>query len=136
MKTRVLYFSSQKKMKLFADILCDKLQAKSDTIPPAYPCENEKLVVIGASVGKEVPDAFRRFLRELSKQRAQNVAFFIDGPDTSASIIMNEAREAGTNVISESFPAVCGGLPFLAKVKPEEKKAVEEWLDRVLAELK
>ena len=49
---------------------------------------------------------------------------------------MNEAREAGTNVISESFPAVCGGLPFLAKVKPEEKKAVEEWLDRVLAELK
>ena len=136
MKTRVLYFSNKKKMKLFADILCAKLEAKSDTIPPAYPCENEKLVVVCVTLGKEVPDALRRFIREFSTQRAHNVAFVIDGPDTSSTILMNEAREAGTNVIAETFTAVCGGLPFLGKVKPEEQKAIEEWIDRVLTELK
>jgi len=78
MKTRVLYFSNKKKMKLFADILCAKLEAKSDTIPPAYPCENEKLVAVCVSLGKEVPDALRRFIREFSKQRAHNVAFVIE----------------------------------------------------------
>jgi hypothetical protein len=137
LKTRILYFpENRKKLLLFSQILCDKLECKSDKIPPAYPCENEKLVVIGVSVGKDIPDSLRRFCRELVKTRAQNVAFFVDGPKQSAVDLMNESREAGSNVIGEVFECKTGGLPFLAKVTPEEKTGIEEWLKRVLAEIK
>ncbi len=137
MKARVLYFpEGNKKLLLLSQVLCDKLQCKSDKIPPAYPCENEKLVVIGVTLKKELPDSLRRFCRELVKTRAQNVAFFADGSKSTLVDLMNASREAGTNVISEVFECTTGGLPFLAKVKPEEKTAIEEWLDKVLAQLK
>lgn len=137
MKARVLYFpENNKKLLLFSQILCDKMQCKLDKIPPAYPCENEKLVLIGVTVNKDLPDSVRRFCRELIKTRAQNVAFFADGPKTSLVDLMNESREAGTNVINEVFECKTGGLPFLAKVKPEEKTAIEDWLSKVLAQVK
>jgi hypothetical protein len=135
-KARVLYFpENKKKLQMVSQILCDKLECKSDKIPPAYPCENEKLVVIGAQIGKDIPDSLRRFCRELVKTRTQNVAFFIDGPKTAAVDLMNESREAGTNVFGEIFECKTGGLPIFVKVTPEEKTGIEEWLKKVLAEV-
>ena len=137
MKARVLYFpENNKKLLLLSQIMCDKLQCKSDKIPPAYPCENEKLVVIGVTLNKDLPDSVRRFCRELVKTRAQNVAFFADGPKSSMVDLMNAAREAGTNVIDEVFEVKTGGLPFFVKVKPDEKSGIEDWLSKVTAQLK
>lgn len=119
-----------------SQILCDKLQCKSDKIPPAYPCENEKLVVIGVTLNKDLPDSVRRFCRELVKTRAQNVAFFADGPKSSLVDLMNAAREAGTNVIDEVFEVKTGGIPFFVKVKSEEKTGIEDWLNKVTAQIK
>jgi hypothetical protein len=137
MKSRVLYFpENNKKLSLLSRVLCDKLQCKLDKIPPAYPCENEKLVLIGVSMKNDMPDALRRFCRELVKTRAQNVAFFGDAPETTMVNLMNEAREAGTNVIGDVFECKTGGLPFLARVKPEEQTGIEEWLKKVLEQLK
>ena len=137
MKTRVLYFpENNKKLALLSQVLCDKLQCKFDKIPPAYPCENEKLVLIGVSMKNDLPDSLRRFCRELVKTRAQNIAFFGDAPDASMVNLMNEGREAGTNVIGDIFQCKTGGLPFLAKVKPEEKTAIELWLTKVMEQLK
>lgn len=136
MKARVLYFpENNKKLQLFSQILCNKLECKSDKIPPAYTCENEKLVIIGARFGKELPDSLRRFCRELTRSKTQNAAFFIDGPKTIAVDLMNEAREAGTNVFGEIFECKTGGLPFLANVSPEEKTGIEEWLNKILEEV-
>lgn len=137
MKARVLYFpENNKKLQLLSQVVCGKLSCKSDKIPPAYPCENEKLVIIGIQVGKEVPDVLRRFCRELVKTRAQNVAFFVDGPKTTATEVMNAAREAGTNVIGATFECKTGGLPLFVKVSDEEKKGLEGWIDKISAELK
>ncbi len=137
MKTRVLYFpESNKKLSLYADILAAKLECKTDKIPPAYNCENEKLVVIGVKIGNDAPDALARFCKILNKTRAQNVAFFFDGPKNVVDELANNIREAGANVISPSFTCKTGGLPFLAKVSADEKKEILEWIDKILLEVK
>ena len=137
MKARVLiYPENQKKLSLLSGVLCAKLDCKADKIPPGYNCENEKLVIIGVKLGKDAPDDLARFCKALNKSRAQNVAFYYDAPKNVVDELMNNVREAGVNVISPALPCKTGGLPFLAKLTPEEKAEFESWLEKITAELK
>lgn len=135
-KVRVLHFSNKGKMISLADAICAKLDCKSDTIPPAYPCENERLVIIGASVGKEVPNQLRLFCAGLNKSRAHNVAFYIDGTEEAATQLKNLIREAGANPIEEVH--FCkGGLPlkFVKGISEEERAGIVDWASKIHAEL-
>ena len=135
-KMRVLYYSKSGKMAAMAGAIASKYDVKIDDIPPAYPCENEKLVVIGISVGKEVPNDLRLFLQGFDKSRAENVAFFVDGPKESAREAMNYIRERGVAVVDEAC-YVKGGLPFkfIKGVKEEEKTALLNWIDKIYTEI-
>lgn len=138
-KMRVLYYSKKGKMATFANAIAQKYQLeinKVDVIPPAYSCDKERIVILGLTVGDYIPDQLRLFCRELTKERAQNVAIYIDGTEANANKIKETLKEAGTNVIDE----VCyvkGGLPFkfMSKVTDDEKTAVLEWADRVVNNL-
>lgn len=127
-KVRVLYFSGKGKMIAFADAICAKLDCKSDTIPPAYPCENERLVIIGASIGKEIPNQLRLFCAGLNKSRTQYAAFYIDGPKESAANLQNLVSEAGAKIIGDVYYCK-GGIPlkFLKGISEEERKGIVEW---------
>lgn len=135
-KVRVLYFSNKGKMISLADAICAKLDCKSDTIPPAYPCENERLVIIGASIGKEIPNQLRLFCAGLNKSRAHNVALYIDGPKGTVTELKNLISEAGANVINEVHYCE-GGLPlkFMKKITDEERKSIVEWASKIHADL-
>lgn len=138
-KMRVLYYSKKGKMESFANAIARKYELevnKVDVIPPAYSCDKERIVILGLTIGDHIPDQLRLFCRELTKDRAQNVALYIDGMESNANKIKETLKEAGTNVIDE----VCyvkGGLPlkFLSKITDDEKTAVLEWADRVVAKL-
>lgn len=134
LKSRVLYFSSKAKMKSFANEICAKIDCKSDMIPPAYPCEKERIVYIGASIGKDIPNPLRLFAQSIDKTRAANVALFIDGPKEAADELANILRTAGTNVMSE-YLFVKGGIPFLGGMKDEEKKAIDDWALKLFKEV-
>lgn len=135
-KMRVLYFSSKGKMVALADALCAKYQLKSDVIPPAYPCENEKIVFILMTVGKKVPDTLRRFARELYKTRAQNVAFLVDGTRADATDIINAVAEAGAKVCDEKLFVNLGfSLPFMKFASEDLKKKVLDWADRIVSSI-
>ena len=138
-KMRVLHYSKKGKMATFANAIAQKYQLeinKVDAIPPAYSCDKERIVILGLTVGDYVPDQLRLFCRELTKERAQNVALYIDGTEANANKIKETLKEAGTNVIDEVY-YVKGGLPFkfMSKITDDEKKAVLDWADRVVEKL-
>ncbi|MBQ2767119.1 MAG: flavodoxin domain-containing protein [Clostridia bacterium] len=138
-KMRVLYYSNKGKMETLARTIADKFELAInavDVIPPAYSCDKERLVIMGISVGDEPADQLRLFCRELTKVRTQNVALYVDGKPAGIQKIKDALKEAGTNVIEETF-TVKGGLPFkFAKsASDEEKAAILAWAERVVAQL-
>lgn len=139
MKMRVLYSTGKKKLINIAEMITNNYATEKvncmDTIPPAYSCDKERLVVILASVGKDAPNQLVLFCKELTKARCANVAFIIDGPAEGAKVLIDSAKSAGTNVI-EDVLYIKGGLPFLGGVKDEEKAAVTAWMDKLSADLK
>lgn len=138
MKMRVLYATNKKKLQNIAEQITNNYATEKvncmDKIPPAYSCDKERLVVILATVGKDAPNALVLFCKELTKARAANVAFVIDGPAEGAEVLKNAVKEAGSNVIDEVL-YIKGGLPFLGGVKDDEKQAVEAWMNKITAEL-
>lgn len=138
MKLRALVYSGKGKLHTLANEIVVKYASdianSYDKIPPAYSCNKERLVVIAASVGKTVDTALERFLKELTRERANNVAFIVDGPAEGAQAMKKLTSEAGANVIDEVL-YIKGGLPFLKGVKPEEKEAAFAWVDKITAQM-
>ncbi len=136
MKAMYLFYpESRKKMKLACEYLNSKVEGKVDRVPPAYNPENQRLVVLAIASGKEATNEITRFCHELNKKRAANVAFIFDAPEEAKTAIMNAAREAGTNVISDVLDIKTGGLPFLVKFTDDDKKAIDEWFEKVTNQL-
>ena len=136
-KLRILCYPKKGKMDAFAQAVAEKYQLTAnsiDTIPPAYPCNNERIVIIGASFRGDVPDKLRIFARELSKARAQNVALYISGSESSADKLVSILKEAGTNVVEEVH-YVSGGLPIFSRISEKEKGSILEWAERILTKL-
>ncbi len=127
-KMRVLWFTKKGKMIGLAEEIMKLFDLKGEPIPPAYNCENEKLVFVVLSTGKEPNDMLRRFLREMNKSRAQNVAFIIDGPKPAAETLMKQVADAGSTVLPEVFYFTPGfSLPFMKGNSAEDLKKVRDW---------
>lgn len=139
MKMRVLTSTKSGKLIALADQVAKKAGStyKVDSIPPDYSLDRERLLVIVATVGPSLSDAFRRFCSDLTKERSANVALIADGLPENVSKLTEIIKDAGSNFIDDVL-TVKGGLPFkfAKKVTPEEVKAVDEWTDRILASLK
>lgn len=138
-KMRVLYSSNKGKMETLAHAISEKFDLAInavDTIPPAYSCDKERLVIMGISVGDTPTDQLRLFCRELTKARAQNVALYVDGKEAGIKKIKDTLKEAGTNVIEDVF-VVKGGLPFkfAKKITEEEKAGILAWAEKVVNQI-
>lgn len=137
-KMRVLYASNKQKIADMANLIkaeYDLAINAVDKIPPAYSCNNERLVVLLLSLKGEPEDQLRLFCRELTKARAQNVALVIDGNEAAANRMKEILKEAGTNVADEVHYVKCGFLAFLDKIKPEEKDALLAYTHRIVDNL-
>ena len=138
MKMRVLYSTNKGKIKTIAQMITDDYATEKincmDKVPPAYSCDKERLVVMLCSVSKDPDNALILFCKELTKVRAANVAFIIDGPAEGAKVLIDAVKGAGANVIDDVL-YIKGGIPFLKGVKDEEKQQVKTWMDKVVANL-
>ena len=98
-------------------------------IPPAYPADKERLVLIGLTLtpNADPEDRVRRFCSELYPDRAANVALFIDGPaGTDAENQIKEIlAQAGTHLIDEPYYVKCG--IFGKKITLEERQHIVDW---------
>ena len=137
MKIRVLCNSKRGKMQSFAKAIKAKYQLTAnsiDKIPPAYPCDKERIVIIGASLGVGIPDAVRNLARETTKQKAQNVALYVSGSKSAAEELAGIFKQAGTNVIDE-IHYVSGGLPIFSGISSKEQSDLLGWVERILTQL-
>jgi hypothetical protein len=136
-KMRVLH-TGKGKVAALAPMIHQEFQLDinaTDVIPPAYSCNNERLVVLLISSKGSVEDKVRLFCRELTKARAQNVALLIDGNEAGAKCVKDILVEAGANVKDEVFFVQSSFLPFLNSIKDEEKQAVLAWAHRIVDNL-
>lgn len=141
LKMRFLYYSGKSKIKSMAEIVKKEFELTAnhnaiDIIPPAYSCENERLVILAISGKGEPDDVLRRFCSELNKKKAQNVALLIDGDEKLGNRLLEVLKETGTNVIEPVKYVKIGGLPFFGgKVSDEEKADLVAWVSSVIEQL-
>ena len=107
-----------------------------DVIPPAYSCDKERIVILGLALKSDLPDQLRLFCRELTKARAQNVALIVDGSEKATKAVIDILKEAGTTVVGDVLYIKSALLPFLGSVSDEEKAAIGNWADGIVASLK
>ena len=140
MRMRVLTHTSKGKLLAIADQVTKLIEADkaTDSIPAAYPCDGERLVVIVATAKPKMPESFGLFVRSLKKTLAANVAFIIDGTPENAKGIIEMAKTNDANVIEDNVLYLDGGLPFkfMKKVTDEETKKVEEWVKSIRASMR
>ena len=142
LKMRFLYYSKKSKMKELGEAIKTEFGLAQnynaiDIIPPAYSCENERLVILAISGKGDTDDLVRRFCRELDKKKAQNVALLIDGDEKLRDNVLATLNETGTNVISDVKMVKFGGLAFLGgKLSAEEKADLIAWVHSVVDNIK
>lgn len=143
MKMRVLYSSGNKKVVAYATALGEAQEdqrSAADTIPPAYSCDRERLVVLVLSVGSKIEDKVRLFIGELTPARAMNVALVFESKDKTRTPAMNQVidiiQQAGAHVITDNIYYVAGGGLFSSKLSVEERRDIVEWCEGIKAQLK
>ena len=138
LKMRFLYYSKKAKMKEMAELVKTEFDLAQnhnaiDIIPPAYSCENERLVILAVSGKGEPEDLVRRFCSELNKKKAQNVALLIDGDEKLGTSIASALKETGTNYVDNIKYVKFGGLPFIGgKLTDDEKSNIIAWTHNVV----
>lgn len=112
-------------------------QTKGDQIPPAYPCEAQKLLLIGLETNKAVDKQVNAFVRDLNPNRTKNVAFFCAGDDVSKlDELKSILKGNGVNVLDDVFTCqVKGGLFKAGKVSDEDIKKAVAWSNKVVDSL-
>ena len=142
LKMRFLYFSKKPQMKQLAAAIKTEFELTennnaTDIIPPAYPCANERLVILGISGKGELDDGVRRFCSQLDKKAAHNVAILVDGDAKLVENTIEVLKSAGTNVIDNTKIVKFGGLPFIGgKLSDAELKEYITWAHTVVDSIK
>ena len=134
MKMRVMYYSKKGKLVTFANAIGEAFGCLVNDIPPAYPADKERLVVLALTLGNTDPaDEVRRFCKELYPNRAQNVVLLVDGEANcrGEKIVKDVLKEAGTNVIDKTYYVKCG--IFGKKISLDERQAVVSWAREVVS---
>ena len=136
-KMRVLCYPEKKKLLAIGNMIKAEYDLSInavDRIPPAYPCDKERIVILATNIKGELKDDYRLFLGRLSKAGAANVAILAAGDDACVEKTKELLREAGTNVIEDTLKIKMG--LFDSKVTDEEKAAVLAWVEKIKGELK
>ena len=138
-KMRILHYSKSGNAGSLAQAITEDQKAKCDKIPPAYPCENEKLVIIGVDADKKSPEKpLADFCATLTPARAKSVAFFAIGGSCNEMIeeLKNIVKATGTNVLEEAFTVQAKSSLFKkAKLSDEDLKAGVAWASKTVDSL-
>ena len=131
-KMRVLCYPEKKKALAIANLIKAKYELSVnavDRIPSAYACDRERIVILMVNLKANLTDEYTRYIRELTKARAANVAIISAGSEEGVAKTKEILAEAGTNVIDKVLNVKMG--LFDSKVTAEEEAAILEWVEYV-----
>ena len=129
MKMRVMYATRKGKMVTYAEAIGAANGCLVNDIPPAYPCDKERLVLIGLTLNGDPADRVRRFCSELTPDKATYTALFIDGePNSEGEEQVKEIlRTAGTYVLEETYYVKTGRFNFSKKISLQDRQHIVDW---------
>ena len=140
MRMRVLTHTNKGKLLAIADDVTKLISADkaTDSIPPDYNCDGERLVVLVIKAKPSYSDAVKRVICNLNRGITANVAFIVDGDAESVKPLIDLTKDCTANIMSDKILYITGGLPFkfMKKVTDEEKATVKAWCEDILANLK
>ncbi len=137
MKAKSLHFSKRGTVQPIASELGRVYQCVCDQIPPAYPCEGEKVVFIGVEMGGKLPAPVDHFCRDLNPTRAKNVAFYlINGNPEGLNGIKSELENHGVHVVDDVLTLEIKSSLFKkgSATDADIQKALD-WAEKVVAKL-
>lgn len=112
-----------------------KLQCVSDKMPPAYPCDGEKVVFVGAEMKGKVPPQVVSFCKELTPARTKYVAFYIingTGDTSGLDEIIATMKANGVTLAGEILPiTVKSSLFKKGSVSQSDIDKAVEWATKI-----
>ena len=140
MRMRVLTHTNKGKLLAIADQVTKHISADkaTDSIPPDYNCDGERLVVLVMKAKANYSDAVKRVICNLNRGITANVAFIVDGNPETVKPLIELTKDCNANIMSDKILYITGGLPFkfIKNVTPEETETVKNWCADILANLK
>jgi hypothetical protein len=140
MRNRVLTYTNKGKLLAIADDVTKLISADkaTDSIPPDYNCDGERLVVVVVKAKASYNDSVRRVISNFNRGVTANVAFIVDGTPETVQPLLELTKECDANIMKDKILYINGGLPFkfIKKVTPEERETVKAWCEDILANLK
>jgi flavodoxin len=137
-KMRVLFFSKAGNAEHMAQAIARKYKTTSDQIPPAYPSDNEKLLIICFESGKKPDSQVLDFCTNLTPQRARNVALLqISKHETTeaADALADAVKKRGLNVVGKTHLIKVGGLFKQSKIKQSDYDGALKWSQEIVDSL-
>ena len=140
MKMQVLYVEKKEGVQGNPEIIAEKIsrefKCKSDKIPPAYPCDNERLVFLIYEGYGKLDKRLISFCKDLSTARASNVALISLTADGSAQVGELEGifKANGVNIAATKGIQVKKGLFGVAKVHDDQTNEAVEFSKKVVSE--
>ncbi len=136
-KMQVLYSSKAGNTEKMAQAIGRAQKVKSDKIPPAYPVEGQKLILVGLELGKGSADKqVKDFISDLKPERTKNVAFFVTGNVSGLDDLTSTLKGNGVNVLDDVYICeVKSGLFRSGKVTEEDIESVVKWADKIVNSL-
>lgn len=131
MKAKSLHFSKGGDVQVIASELGREFQCVCDQIPPAYPCENEKVIFIGVHMNGKLPAAVDHFCKDLNPNRAKGVAFYVinnTGNTNGLDSIIATMKKNGVETVGEPLGIAVKSSLFKKGLPTEDDvKAVLAW---------
>lgn len=135
MKAKSLHYSKSGSVQPIASEIGRVMQCVCDQIPPAYPCEGEKVVFIGVEMNGKLPGPVDHFCKDLNPTRTKGVAFYVlngSGSTDGLDGIIAAMKANGVETYGKPLGiAVKGG--FFKKGTPtdEDIKKALAWADEI-----
>ncbi len=137
-KMRVLFFSKVGNAEHLAQAIARNYRTTSDQIPPAYPSDNEKLMIICLEAGKKPDRQVMDFCNNLTTQRARNAAFLLVSKNDSTEAVdplVEAVKKRGLNVVGKTHLVKVGGLIKQGKIKQSDYDGALKWSQEIVDSL-
>lgn len=135
MKAKSLHFSKHGTVQPIASEIGRVMQCVCDQIPPAYPCEGEKVVFIGVEMNGKLPGAVDHFCKDLNPTRTKGVAFYVinnTGNTAGLENIIAAMKKNGVETYGEPLGiSVKSGLFKKGAPTEADIKTVLDWADKI-----
>ncbi len=107
MKTKSFHYSKSGVAQPIAAAIGTQMQCVCDKMPPAYPCDGEKVVFIGIEMKGKLPSVVADFCKELYPIRTKGVAFYVINSTGSSEGIEKAVELINKNKVQQFGETLC-----------------------------